>query len=112
MSSAGYVDYFTEPFYNLGYLFSIYGPTFLYDQAPEMFIDGLFSSSSAVWSFGVFMWEVSSFGRPIFEDSTVAQACEAIECGHRLVMFLPRLDGLQDTLIEVPGLTFHSSTVS
>ncbi|XP_077287655.1 SH2 ankyrin repeat kinase isoform X2 [Arctopsyche grandis] len=52
--------------------------------APESYNYGTFSHKSDVWSFGVTLWEMYSYGKPPYGEKRGADAIELIECGERL----------------------------
>ncbi|XP_018327039.1 tyrosine-protein kinase Shark [Agrilus planipennis] len=52
--------------------------------APESYNFGTFSLASDVWSFGVTLWEMYSFGQQPYGERKGAEAIEAIENGERL----------------------------
>lgn len=52
--------------------------------APESVNYGTFSHASDVWSFGVTLWEMYSFGHPPYGELTGAQVIQLIEQGQRL----------------------------
>ncbi|XP_055903201.1 tyrosine-protein kinase Shark [Eupeodes corollae] len=52
--------------------------------APESYNNGYFSHASDVWSFGVTLWEMFSFGDPPYGDIRGVDAIELIESGQRL----------------------------
>lgn len=45
-------------------------------MAPEAVLDEIFSTSSDIWSFGVFIWEVFAFAGLPFEDKTDEEVLE------------------------------------
>lgn len=53
--------------------------------APESYNYGTFSHKSDVWSFGVTIWEMYSFGNQPYGDRKGAQAIKAIDEGERLL---------------------------
>lgn len=53
--------------------------------APESFNYGTFSHASDVWSFGVTLWEMFSFGQPPYGVMTGAEVIKLIESNKRLV---------------------------
>jgi tyrosine-protein kinase len=52
--------------------------------APESVNYGTFSHASDVWSFGVLLWEMYTFGLPPYEGMTGAEVIKYIEAGKRL----------------------------
>ena len=52
--------------------------------APECIRFRKFTSSSDVWSYGIVMWEVMSYGEKPYWDMTNQQVVETIEQGYRL----------------------------
>lgn len=52
--------------------------------APESCNYGTFSHASDVWSFGVTLWEMYSFGMPPYGDMNSTEVINMIECGKRL----------------------------
>lgn len=52
--------------------------------APESYNYGTFSHKSDVWSFGVTIWEMYSFGKQPYGERKGAQAIKAIDGGERL----------------------------
>lgn len=53
--------------------------------APEAMNYGRYTSASDVWSFGVLVWEVFSFGRIPYPGQTNTQARESVERGERMM---------------------------
>lgn len=52
--------------------------------APESYTHGTFSHASDVWSFGVTLWEMYSFGKPPYGELLGAEAIKRINEGERL----------------------------
>ncbi|XP_075759524.1 ephrin type-A receptor 1 isoform X1 [Pelodiscus sinensis] len=52
--------------------------------APEAIAHRIFTSSSDVWSYGIVMWEVLSFGDKPYGDMTNQEVMKSIEDGYRL----------------------------
>uniref|UniRef100_A0A1B0FHV1 Tyrosine-protein kinase n=1 Tax=Glossina morsitans morsitans TaxID=37546 RepID=A0A1B0FHV1_GLOMM len=52
--------------------------------APESYNNGLFSHASDVWSFGITLWEMFSFGEAPFGNIRGVDAIQLIESGYRL----------------------------
>lgn len=52
--------------------------------APESYNYGTFSHKSDVWSFGVTIWEMYSFGEIPYGDRKGAEAIQSIDNGERL----------------------------
>ena len=51
---------------------------------PESFDDNVFTSQSDVWSFGVVLWEMFSFGASPYPALTAGEAVQAIRTGYRM----------------------------
>ncbi|XP_053556705.1 megakaryocyte-associated tyrosine-protein kinase [Bombina bombina] len=52
--------------------------------APEALQHNKFSSRSDVWSFGVLLWEMYSYGRPPYPKMSVMEVLEVVQKGYRM----------------------------
>jgi len=68
--------------------------------APECINYGTFSSASDVWSYGVVLWEMYSYGEQPFKDKTGAKTVEYIEAGHRLAMPKRATNNVYDIMLK------------
>ncbi|KAL7059370.1 hypothetical protein AAHC03_013737 [Spirometra sp. Aus1] len=50
----------------------------------ESLLDGIFNFDTDVWSFGVFLWELFTFGAVPFEDASVSEIIKGLLTGKRL----------------------------
>ncbi|XP_029162941.1 proto-oncogene tyrosine-protein kinase ROS-like [Nylanderia fulva] len=55
-------------------------------MAPESIVNGIFTSHSDVWSFGVLMWEITSLGEQPYSSRTNLEVMDYIRTGGRLQM--------------------------
>lgn len=53
-------------------------------MAPESLVDGLFTSQSDVWAFGVLMWEITSLGQQPYQARTNLEVLHHVRAGGRL----------------------------
>lgn len=68
-------------------------------MAPESLIDGYFSPASDVWSFGILLYEIITFGSFPFQGMTNLQVLEHLRKGNTLVIpngIKPQLEGLMN----------------
>eukprot|EP00092_Neocalanus_flemingeri_P028200 GFUD01030624.1.p1 GENE.GFUD01030624.1~~GFUD01030624.1.p1 ORF type:complete len:807 (+),score=129.29 GFUD01030624.1:58-2478(+) len=68
--------------------------------APECINYGTFSHASDVWSYGIVLWEMYSYGKQPYKDKTGAQTVEYIESGHRLPMPEMATDDVYDIMLK------------
>ncbi|XP_056419568.1 proto-oncogene tyrosine-protein kinase ROS [Hyla sarda] len=53
-------------------------------MAPECLIDGIFTTRSDVWSFGVLLWEVFSFGQQPYQGYSNMEVLHYVRSGQRM----------------------------
>lgn len=53
-------------------------------MAPESLVDGVFTSQSDVWAFGVLMWEITSLGQQPYQARTNLEVLHHVRAGGRL----------------------------
>ncbi|XP_043520805.1 proto-oncogene tyrosine-protein kinase ROS isoform X2 [Frieseomelitta varia] len=53
-------------------------------MAPESLVDGVFTSQSDVWAFGVLMWEITSLGQQPYPARTNIEVLHHVRAGGRL----------------------------
>lgn len=53
-------------------------------MALESLTSGLFTSKSDVWSFGIVLWEMSTYGDQPYSDLNNDQVIKYVKCGGRL----------------------------
>lgn len=51
---------------------------------PEAFLDGIFTSATDVWSFGILLWEIMSMGYVPYTGHTNDQVMKLVAGGGRL----------------------------
>jgi len=68
--------------------------------APECINYGTFSHASDVWSYGVVLWEMYSYGKQPYKDKTGAQTVEYIESQHRLPQPEKATDDVYDIMLQ------------
>ena len=54
-------------------------------MAPESLVDGVFTSQSDVWAFGVLMWEITSLGQQPYPARTNLEVLHHVRAGGRLL---------------------------
>lgn len=68
-------------------------------MAPESLTDGIFTPASDVWSFGILLYEIITFGSFPFQGLTNLQVLEHLKKGNTLVIpngIKPQLEGLMN----------------
>lgn len=53
-------------------------------MAPESLVDGVFTSQSDVWAFGVLIWEITSLGQQPYPARTNQEVLHYVRTGGRL----------------------------
>nr|CAF04076.1 receptor tyrosine kinase [Suberites domuncula] len=66
-------------------------------MAPEGILDGVCTSKSDVWSFGILLWEIMTLGRTPYPGRSAHWVIRDIENGYRM----PQPDGCPDKLYSV-----------
>jgi serine/threonine protein kinase len=56
----------------------------MYRTAPEVFVNGQYTSKSDVWSFGVVMWEIFEKGAKPYGWMSTNEVVEQVQKGTRL----------------------------
>jgi len=67
--------------------------------APECINFGTFSHASDVWSYGVVLWEMYSYGQQPFDGKTGMETVQYIEAGHRLAQPLMATNDVYDNML-------------
>ena len=65
--------------------------------APEALRDNNFSNKSDVWSFGILLWEIYSYGRVPYPRVPVEDVGQHVERGYRM----DSPDGCPDTIYRI-----------
>ncbi|XP_046552230.1 guanylate cyclase D-like [Haliotis rubra] len=55
-------------------------------MSPESLVDGIFTSKSDVWSFGVLMYEIATFGSFPYQGYSNSQVLDYVKVGNRLAV--------------------------
>ncbi|XP_002732942.1 fibroblast growth factor receptor 2-like [Saccoglossus kowalevskii] len=53
-------------------------------MAPESIFDGVFSTKSDVWSYGIVLWEIATLGDVPYKDMSMQEVIESIQEGYRM----------------------------
>ena len=69
--------------------------------APETFTSKVFSFSSDVWSYGVFLWELFTYGSEPLEEFTKAGFISAIKNGTLVLPHIPNVPAFCNDLIQM-----------
>ena len=78
-------------------------------MAPESLADGLFTPMSDIWSYGVLLYEMITFGSFPFQGLSNNQVMEHVKAGHTLSIpsgIKPQLE----TLLKVSFIMYEHST--
>ena len=78
-------------------------------MAPESLADGLFTPMSDIWSYGVLLYEMITFGSFPFQGLSNNQVMEHVKAGHTLSIpsgIKPQLE----TLLKVSFMMYKHST--
>lgn len=69
--------------------------------APETFLSGCFSFKSDIWSYGVFLWEVFTYGCEPLDDFTKDELVFAINDGTLVLPHIPDAPGFCNDLVQM-----------
>lgn len=71
--------------------------------APEAIKEKLYSNKSDVWSFGILLWEIFSYGRVPYPKIPVSEVLNQIEHGYQM----EKPDGCPDEIYSLMKDTWH-----
>lgn len=69
-------------------------------MAPESLMDGVFTTQSDVWAFGVLMWEITSLGQQPYPARTNLEVLHHVRAGGRLSKPLNCPSGLHQLMLR------------
>ncbi|XP_053316144.1 proto-oncogene tyrosine-protein kinase ROS [Spea bombifrons] len=69
-------------------------------MAPESLIDGIFTSRSDVWSYGIVLWEVFSFGQQPYPGYSNLEVLHHVRSGQRMEAPVNCSDDLWDLILK------------
>ncbi|XP_006826118.1 tyrosine-protein kinase receptor Tie-1-like, partial [Saccoglossus kowalevskii] len=53
-------------------------------MAPESILDGVYTSKSDVWSYGIVLWEIATLGDVPYNDMSTQEVIESMNQGYRM----------------------------